>query len=193
MKKTLLFFALVLCMFNGFSQAKKATKPNQVKAKTAENPYSNWLFIQGDKALQYRFKLVKQEGDVGYFQVQFKINFEDPIFCKHPTCEGYLLVFGYPSLDNQNNIDTSYKFYNTFKGVYTRPELVPLKLSFPDGSKRFLKQEGFFYTLAGSDAQQPASYLFGNCVDDILSNNPKQHRCKPYGPTFKEAEAITVK
>lgn len=197
MKKTLLFFALLMFVSSSFGQTKPANKPinkpKQAAAKPAENPYSNWLFIQSDKALQYRFKMVKQEGDVGYFQVQFRINSEDPIFCKHPTCLGYLLVFGYPTLDNQKNIETSYKFYNTYKEIYTRPELVPIKLSFPDGSKRFLKQDGFFYSLAGSDVQQPASYLFGNCVDDILSNNPNYHRCKPYQPEFKESEATVLK
>lgn len=195
MKKMLLLISIIAFIGNGYSQVNKGAKPTvQKKAPVKENPYSNWLFIKSDKAMQYRFQLVKQEGDIGYFRVQFKTHFEDPIFCKHPTCLGYLLVFSYPSLDNQRNIATSYKFYNTYKEVYTRPELVPIKLTFPDGSKRMLTENGFFYTLADSDTPKPAINLFDNCVDDILSNNPNYHRCKPYSnPEFKEAEAIVLK
>lgn len=201
MKKNLLLIFLIAFISNGYSQVNKVAKPKvagakptvQKKAPVKEKPYSNWLFIKSDKALQYRFQLVKQEGDIGYFRVQFKTNFEDPIFCKHHTCLGYMLVFGYPSLDNEKSITTSYKFYNTYKEIYTRPELVPIKLFFSDGSKRLLTENGFFYTLSDNDTLKPAIYLFDNCVDDILSNNPNYHRCKPYtGPEFKETEAIVL-
>lgn len=185
MKKLFVFLMGTFLFFNAFSQGTANIKGTE--------DYSKWLFIQGDKALQYRFKLIKEEGDTGYYQVQFRTEFEDSIFCKHPTCLGYLLVFGYPAPDNQTNIETSYAFYNTFKDVYTRPDLVPLKLSFPDGSKRFLTPDGFNYTLAGSTEAQPATYLFGNCVDDILEGKPDYHRCKPYQPAFKSSEAIVIK
>src|SRR5690606_7598580 len=115
--------------------------------------YSNWLFLQSDKALQVRYKQVKQEGDVAHFQVQFKINFEDRIFCNDPTCLGYLMVFGYRTLDGESKVTKSYKFYNTYKEVYTLPETIPVNMSFPDGSKRYLRQEGFFYTVAGDDME----------------------------------------
>ena len=185
MKKLFALLAFALVFTNGLAQTKS-------DVQATESNYSNWLFVQSDKAVQYRFKLVKQEGDIGFYQVQFKTNFDDRIFCKHPTCLGYLLVFGYPDLDNQKNIETSYKFYNTYKEVYTRPELVPIRLSFPDGSKRLLKQEGFHYTLAGSTDEQPAINLFGNCVDDILDGKPDYHRCKPYQPKFIESQAIVL-
>ena len=186
MKKLFLLFAGLVIFFNGFAQS----SPGEQEETEG---YSDWLFVQSDKALQYRFKLEKQEGDIGYYQVQFRINFEDDIFCDHPTCLGYLAVFGYPDLDNQTSVQTSYKFYNTFKGVYTRPDLVPIRLAFPDGSTRFLKQEGFYYTEAGSTEEQPNLYLFSNCVDNMLEGQPDTHRCKPYQPEFKSAEAIELK
>lgn len=158
-----------------------------LKNNPKQNDYSEWLFIQSDKALQFRYKLMKTEKDIGYFQVQFRINFEDQIFCSHPTCMGYLLSFSYPAYDNQTNIYTSYKFYNTFKGVYTIPELVPIRLDFPDGSKRIPRPDGFYYTTANDKTEQRA-YVFYNCVDNILSNSP-DHRCRD----FKDAEAIVVK
>lgn len=152
--------------------------------------YSNWLYLQGDKALQYRFKQLKEEDGVGYFEVQFRIDFENS--CNSAICEGYLAVFGYPTLDNQKNINSYYKFYYTFKDIYTLPEQIPIKLNFDDGSKRILTPYGFIYTLEDGGEQYPATF-FGNCVDDILQNQPNEHRCKPYQPEFKDAEAVVLK
>ena len=154
--------------------------------------YTDWLFVNSDKALQVRYKLAKAEEGIGYFEVQFRINFEDEIFCSHPNCAGYLLVHSYPSLDNQNSIETSYKFYNTVKTIYTATELMPVKLSLPDGSQRMLRKEGLFYNTQDNNNKKNDRYLFSNCVDDILANNPDYHRCKPYKSNFKDAEAIVL-
>ncbi|MDO9038417.1 MAG: hypothetical protein Q7U59_08740 [Lutibacter sp.] len=164
----------------------------QTPIGTMNNEYSNWLFVNSDKALQVRYKQVKLENEIGYFEVQFKINFDDQIFCSHPTCLGYLFVFSYPTLDNMKSIEKSYKFYNSFKGIYTLSDTIPIKLFFPDGSKRILREEGFFYTTDNNNTEMSANF-FSNCVDDILSNNPNYHRCKPYKSNFIESEAIMIK
>lgn len=152
--------------------------------------YSNWHFVNSDKALQSRYKEVKQENDISYFEVQFRINSEDEIYCGHAICLGYLLLFSYPTLDNTTNIESSYKFYNSFTGIYTLPEPIPLTMSFPNGSRRMLRQEGFFYTTAESSEELPARF-FSNCVDNIIANS-NDHRCKPYYSNFKEEEAIVI-
>lgn len=159
---------------------------------TSGDGYSDWLFVNGDKAIQVRYKEVKQENEVGYYEVQFRLNSEDPVFCAHAMCEGYLMMFGYPALDDQSTIETSYKIFNSFTGVYTVPENIPIKLSYPDGSKRILRQEGFFYTTASNSTELPANF-FSNCVDNMLSTAPNEHRCKPYYSNFKDAEAIVLR
>lgn len=184
MKKLLLTTGTILITLLSFAQ-------NQIDNQN--EGYCNWLFMNTDKALQVRYKQVKEENGIGYFSVQFKINFDDPIFCKHATCLGYLFVYGYPTLDNQKIIEKSFKFYNSYKEVYTLEETIPIKLSFSDGSKRFLRKEGFFYKLANSEKEKAAINLFSNCVDDILSNSPNNHRCKPYKYDYKESEAIIIK
>lgn len=158
----------------------------------ATDGYSDWLFVNSDKALQVRYKQVKQENEIGYFEVQFKLNTEDPVFCSHAICEGYLMVFGYPSLDDQSTIETSYKFYNSYTHVYTVPETIPVKLSYPDGSKRLLRKEGFFYTTVDNATELPANFM-SNCVDNMISTTPNDHRCKPYYSNFKDAEAIVLR
>ncbi len=183
MKSILLILSLLLMHSISWSQT---------PIGESNNGYSDWLFVNSDKALQVRYKLVKKEDKVGYFEAQFRINFEDPIYCSHPTCIGYLFVLSYPTLDNQESIKKSYKFYNTFKGIYTLPFILPINLSFPNGDERFLLKEGFFYTTVEDKTPIPNVYLFSNCVDNMLSNNPNHHRCKPYKSDFKEAEAIIL-
>ena len=174
------------------AQTKLVESKLMTPKEATNDSWSNWLFMNGDKAVQVRYRQVKQESEIGYFSVQFRINFEDPIFCSHPTCLGYLFVFGYPTLDNKSTIEKSFKFYNSYKEIYTLQDTIAIRLSFDDGSKRFLRKEGFFYTLANSSVEEPAIYLFSNCVDDILSNNPNYHRCKPYKSNFKDSEATII-
>lgn len=166
---------------------------SQTPIEKTNDGYSDWLFVNSDKLLQVRYKEVKREDDISYFEVQFKINFDDPAFCSNANCLGYLFVFSYPLLDNTENVETSYKFYNSYKKVYTLPYNMPMKMIFADGSKRHIRKEGFFYTLANDNTEMPASNLFLNCVDNMLSNNPNEHRCKPYYSNFKEAEAIIIR
>ncbi len=166
---------------------------SQTPIDRSTDGYSNWLYVNSDKALQVRYKQIKQESELSYFEVQFKINFDDPIFCVHPTCLGYLFVFSYPGIENDKHNETSYKFYNSFKGIYTLPSIIPIRMNFPDGSKRYLRKEGFYYTTSDNNNEIANTYLFNNCVDDILMNKPDYHRCKPYTSNFKESEAKTIK
>lgn len=160
-----------------------------------DSDYTNWFFVQSDKAMQVRYALVKQEGDFGHYSVQFRIAQEDQIFCKSPDCEGYVMAFSYPTADNSTSIYHHFIFYNTFKGVYTMKELMPVKNKWADGSKRYLsKEEGLMYELA--DGQQgSAAAIFYNCVDEKLKSTTKT-RCEgggAYRNIFKSAEAIIVK
>ncbi len=159
-----------------------------------EADYTNWFFVQSDKAMQVRYALVKQEGDMGQYSVQFRINQEDGIFCKSADCEGYVMAFSYPTADNSSSIYHHFIFYNTFKGVYTMKSLMPIKNKFADGSKRFLsKTAGMMYELA--NGQQGTADVFYNCVDEKLKSTTKT-RCEgsgSYRNIFKTAEAIIVK
>ncbi|PKP25576.1 MAG: hypothetical protein CVU03_07610 [Bacteroidetes bacterium HGW-Bacteroidetes-2] len=155
--------------------------------------YSNWLFISSDKDMQVRYKLEKQEGNIGYFSVQFRINFEDKSSCYSSNCEGYYFTFGYPTLDLMNNIYSHYKFYNTFKDIYTMPELIPLNLKTRNGSYIYLKKEGFFFMFNNNELQ---ANMFYNCVDEILSGNALKNRCSgpgSYRNIYEDSKAISIK
>lgn len=176
-----------------FTLKPESFEQRQTSTSILENidEYSNWAFILSDKAMQVRYKLEKQEGDIGYFSVQFRINFQDEIYCKSTECEGYLLTFGYPTFDGMNNVYSHYKFYNSYKAIYTMPELMPLKLLTRQGGKIYLKKEGFFFMF--NNNEMFAGDLFYNCVDEIL-NNSSENRCTgSYRNIYDESKAIVLK
>ena len=150
--------------------------------------YSDWGTIKNPyHCMQVRYKLEKQEGNIGYFKVQFKINFEDKSFCTHPRCLGYLVCFGYPTLDGKDYISSYYKFFNSYNQVYTMQDLMPIIMSFSDGSKRVLKKDGFYFTSKDSNQEIYIAYLFEKCVDQMLEGSPSS--CREYN----ELKAIILK
>jgi hypothetical protein len=181
MKKnyTLLFFLLIA-----------TTATAQVKKLS----YSNWLFVQSDKALQYRIAIVKQVGDVATLQLQFRVNNDDAIFCKSTLCDGMLLSLKNTEVGDDISTKYSFIFKKSFVGVdniYTWPQQLTTELkTWPDGSKRYLSlTKGIVYTNPGSDVEYHAS-VPDCCVDVILAANPKEHRCDRHG--FDSNNAIIV-
>ncbi|SDY57325.1 hypothetical protein [Hymenobacter psychrophilus] len=145
--------------------------------------------------MQIRYGLVKTEGTTSFFQIQFRVNQEDEIFCTDPDCDGYVLAFSYPSADGNTSIYSHYIFPNSFTGIYTKPDLMPLEMSFSDGSKRYFdKEKGFSYTTPNSDEQRRAEIIYC-CVDNRLKSNPTTTRCsgpRAYRNVFDPSKAITV-
>ncbi len=163
---------------------------NKMQVATAKNNsvYSDWLTIKNPYyAMQIRYKLEKQEGDIGYFRTQMRIDFEDKDRCKDTRCLGYVVSFGYPTLEGTNNIYLNYKFYYSYKEIHTVPDLIPIKLSLPDGSKRLLKQDGFYYTAANNPQEMDLRYYFDKAVDLILEGSPIKVS------NFNESKAVILK
>ncbi len=159
-----------------------------------EGEYSKWLFILSDNALQYRFRQIKVVEDSADFEVQFRINFEDKIFCDHPNCLGYTLAFGVPNKEMNGTKYYHFKFFNSFKGVFTLPNPIRLRMKFPDGSYRFLTANGFMYSNSTGD-RTGASEPFYDCVDQINKNPNVSNRCegaRAWRDIFIEEKAITI-
>ncbi len=150
--------------------------------------YCDWLTIKNPYyAMQIRYKLEKQVGDIGYFKTQMRIDFNEATICKTARCLGYVVSFGYPTLEGTSNNYLNYKFYFSYKGIYTVPDLIPMKLSLPDGSKRLLKQDGFYYTLANNPQEMDLRYYFDKAVDLILEGSPIKVS------NFDEGKAVVLK
>lgn len=175
MKKIVLILFLSI---NGlFAQNRSETTADYSDWATFKNPY---------EALQIRYKLEEQDGDVGYFKAQLRINYEEPTRCVDPRCMGYALSFGLPQLNDKDVVYLHYKIYYPYNEIHTIPDLIPMKLSFPDGSKRMLKQDGFYYAV--NDTAEPVylDYFFIKSADLILEGSPLRFK------NFIESEAVTL-
>jgi hypothetical protein len=176
MKNTLLILFLVSTAL--FAQ-------NNTKTNT---DYSDWITFKNPyEALQVRYKLEKKEGDIGYFKAQFRINYNEPSICKDVRCLGYAFCFGLPQLNNKNTVYLHYKIFFTYKIVYTLPDLIPMQLAFPDGSKRMLKKDGFYFAVNDTTEPVDLEYFFIKSADLILEGSPLRFK------NFVESEAITLK
>ncbi|RAW00455.1 hypothetical protein DQQ10_15365 [Pseudochryseolinea flava] len=181
-----------------FNLAKKKllenpSAPPQSNSGERVNDYSDWLFIQSDKALQVRYSIEKAAGDVSYVRLQFRINFKADVFCSDATCRGYLLALGYEDPGSKKLMYKHYKFYNNYTEVYTMPDLVPVQMNFSNGRKRYLQSEGFFYNSPAVSSLAPDE-VFYNCVDNILSNSAKSRCAGPgsWRDIYQEGEAVVL-
>ncbi|CAM4049316.1 hypothetical protein FLAN108750_07530 [Flavobacterium antarcticum] len=169
---------LILCTTGLFAQNRTQKVAEYSDWNTFKNPY---------EALQIRYKLEKKDGDVGYYKAQIRINFDEPTICKDQRCQGYALSFGIPSVDDNGEKFYHYKIFFSYKENYTIPDLIPIKLSFSDGSKRFLKSDGFYYQKNDTAEPQYLQYFFIKSADLILEGSRLNFK------NFIESEAITLK
>jgi len=152
-----------------------SVNPTSTKIAPTNNiDFSDWLTIKNPYyAMQIRYKLEKQEGTIGYFRAQMRIDFDDNERCKEARCQGYALSFGYPKPDNESNFTyLNYKFYYSYTNIYTIPDLIPINLSLPDGTKRMLKKDGFYLTTKSNSNETDLRYYFDKAVDLILEGSP---------------------
>lgn len=165
-----------------------------VKAQK-ESDYSNWLFMQSDKSLQYRMAEVKKEGNIAFLQLQFRVKSDDEVHCNTAQCEGLLLYLYHSNVAQTEKVEYHFLFDKSFEGdgkVYTMQQLVPVEFkTWPDGSKRYLnKERGIVYTKADTGTEEFNAYVINVCVGNRIVNQPKNHRCKW---EFKPELAVVVK
>ncbi|MCW3074254.1 MAG: hypothetical protein JWP69_1323 [Flaviaesturariibacter sp.] len=173
----------------------KATKPvaKPVVAKGAKSNllFSDWYFMQSDKAVQYSLALVRQVKDTGYLRMRLRINKGDAIWCSNEQCLGYRIFLGYDMPDMATSQQHHYKFYNSYaKPYYELPFDIPVLLrTYEDGSKRYWDTEirKVMYHVPSNGQKGMVNFL-SVCVDDILASSGR-HRCTTL---FNEAAAQPI-
>lgn len=147
----------------------------------AEADYTDWFFVQSDKALQYRFAEAKKEGAVSYLQIQFRVNSNDEIDCKGAACDGYVLYMSHDNIARTATVKYHLYFAPSFANgkIYNFSELIPIELkTWEDGSKRVIdKKRGIL--ISYPDGGWERAMYFYNCVDFKLKTEPKT-RCADY-------------
>jgi hypothetical protein len=163
------------------------TAPSKTPVPDQNTEYSDWGTVKNPYyAMQVRYKLEKKEGDINYYRAQLRVNFDDPSRTQTARCLGYVVCFGIPTIDGLDYNYLHYEIFYTYKQTYTMPDLIPMKMSFPDGSKRMLRKDGFYYTTKDSQQETYFAY-FDKSVDLILTGYPITCR------NFVESKAIILK
>jgi hypothetical protein len=80
------------------------------EATLTEADYTDWFFVQSDKALQYRFAVAKKEGTVHHLQLQFRVKSDDEVHCRGAECDGYVLYLSHAT-DGGGSETVKYHLY----------------------------------------------------------------------------------
>ena len=162
-----------------FNKLKKAFEHlKKLSAQSDDDTFGNWKFVQSDKAIQYRFKKEKQDGDKIYLKMQFKLNKNDEIFCKEPECKGYYFFFNFSN--EYIKIDNHYMIYNTAERIYDLPQTIILKLLKSESGEQYWDETEKALMYKEPNVAQPRKLEIGwSCVDNILENNAS-NRCSSF-------------
>ncbi|WP_298928754.1 DUF4214 domain-containing protein [uncultured Ramlibacter sp.] len=160
-----------------------ATCPVATDSKMAR-PYSNWLFVQSDKALQVRYGILKEYSDgTADVCLQYQVNKADSIHCTSASCDGYILETNV--LEVPSNSSRHYWFTRAFDGPYTETFL-KRRLKFSDGSElRWDQSKGIVLLESGVATGGVWSTL---CVDNKLTSGST--RCTYYRPDMSKTVSI---
>lgn len=166
----------------------QTTSPTNTKGNSNATYGDKWYFIHSDKALQYRMKLARTDGDWGYLKVQVRINKNDPIFCTHPNCEGYLWFMQFKKEDGTSS-EHHYFFYNSYDSIYELPFEIPVSLKpYQWGIKPYWNDEKKMVMYEDLNGDEKYAYVIWNCVH-TRTRNEKYTNCRE----FKFDKAIILK
>lgn len=190
MRKLIVLFGLILSSAVAVSGQETPKKPDVPSPTPTVIDYTEWLFVQSDKALQYRLGVAKKEGTLHYLQLQFKVKSDDEIHCRGAECDGYVLYLSH-AIDGGGAETVKYHLYfdASFVGdkIYIFPNLIPIELkTWEDGSKRFLDKHRGLLASHPNGFVERAQYFY-NCVDFKLKGQSKT-RCDD----FDMAKAVRV-
>lgn len=171
---TIVLFSIYLLSFNSINAQNTPAPSNTID-------FTDWLFIQSDKALQIRYGIDKREGDTAYLQLQFRVKSDDEVHCRSSICDGYVLFMTHKDIKQEKDIEHHLYFAPSFTGdkIYNYPTLIPIEIkTWADGSKRFIdKKLGLMYSLADGTSDQLRYFYY--CADYQL-NNGVEHRCRDF-------------
>lgn len=144
--------------------------------------YSDWVFFQSDKALQVRSVLLSVDGAMASMRYEFRLNRDDPIFCRDADCRGYVLAAYNYDPDTRDATDRFSVFFpNDFSGVWTYPATVKTRFTtYPNGDRSFWDEHlGAAFVSAGGSVPRKLNLVEG-CADNRLASTDYT-RCDDLG------------
>ena len=170
-------------------------------AINAQNNFSEWLYLRGDKPVQFRLEKTKLEGNKVFYKIHLRLNKEGAGYCTHELCYGYVIYLPIYEYDTDTKTgkatDLHFKIPKEFAGEYIIPtEFYTVNkaesngvISYWDHNKNYPMQK----VISNGEIRQQLEFLRG-CVDTMRNDKPYSGfdaYCNQNG--FKMAEAIEIK
>lgn len=170
-------------------------------AINAQNNFSEWLYLRGDKPVQFRLEKTKVEGNKVFYKIHLRLNKEGSGYCTHELCYGYVIYLPIYEYDTDTKTgkatDLHFKMPKEFTGEYTIPtEFYTVNkaesngvITYWDHDKNYPMQK----VVSNGEIRKQLEFLRG-CVDTKRVNKPYtgfDAYCSQNG--FKESEAIEIK
>lgn len=158
----------------------------QPAATTAKKPASaapawgSWVYLQGDKAVQYRVAKVGQEGDIALLKYQLRVEPDNTVACYSDRCEGYVVhlpVFDPVAVGIVATHDVF--FPRGTAATWDLPETVRFPVRTSATGRRFIDERGLpMYEIFENPGVLKVTEVLQACVDDKISG--VNTRCSDY-------------
>lgn len=167
MKATILHLMMVLLLsFAGLTTV------------NAQERYSDWLYLRGDKPIQRRYFKVKEENGRVYFKMQLKYDKTTSVYCQR--CPGYtvLITRGLPG--DADGYQLYYKFYQTDAVITLDHVFSVKKLSDDNYWKSYWDEEKSSPMVLNKSTSEITHLNFATtCVDSFKDDGVEEfNRCK---------------
>ena len=170
-------------------------------AVSAQNNFSEWMYLRGDKPVQFRLEKTKVESNKVFYKIHLRLNKEGAGYCTHELCYGYVIYLPIYEYDTDTKTgkatDLHFKIPKEFAGEYIIPtEFYTVNktesngvISYWDHEKNYPMQK----VISNGEIRQQLEFLRG-CVDTMRNDKPYSGfdaYCSQNG--FKMTKAIEIK
>ncbi|MES2754039.1 MAG: hypothetical protein V4659_05185 [Pseudomonadota bacterium] len=148
---------------------------------TAATPaWGAWVYVQGDKAVQYRVAKVGQDGDVARLKYQLRVEPGNTVACYSDRCSGYVVYL--PVFDPLavSVVATHHVFFpRGSAATWDMPETVRFPIRTSATGRRFLDERGLpMYEIFDNPGVLKVTEVLQACVDDQIDG--ADTRCTDY-------------
>ena len=156
-------------------------------SKPAEPAWGSWIYLQGDKAVQYRVAKVGQEGQTILLKTQFRVEPGNKTACYSDRCEGYVVYLAVIDPDTRSTMAEHHLFFpRGTLALWALPETQRFTPK-PTEWGRFYLDDQNMPSLAHTETPDEHTRILifdTSCADDRMAGVTT--RCTDYKPALSQ-------
>ena len=149
--------------------------------------WGSWIYLQGDKGVQYRSANVGAGGDKVVLKTQFRVEPGNKIACYSDRCEGYVMYLAVIDPDSRSTLAYHHVFFpRGTTGMWTLPETQSFTPKPTDWGRLYLDTDNApsLAHTATPDEHTRIRIFDTSCVDDRIPG--VSTRCTDYDASKAE-------